>query len=60
VEPLDEQAVRDALRALAGEGVEAIAICFLFSFRNNAHELRTAEIAREMLPDCFISYSRAC
>ena len=59
VEPLDEQAVRKALQALAGEGVEAIAICFLFSFRNNAHELRTAEIAREMLPHCFISYSSA-
>jgi N-methylhydantoinase A len=59
VEPLDEQAVRKALQALTGEGVEAIAICFLFSFRNNAHELRTAEIAREMLPHCFISYSSA-
>jgi N-methylhydantoinase A len=59
VEPLDEEAVRAALRTLAGEGVEAIAICFLFSFRNNKHEVRVAEIAREMLPDCFISYSSA-
>ncbi|MBN8936219.1 MAG: hydantoinase/oxoprolinase family protein [Rhizobiales bacterium] len=59
VEPLDEEAVRAALRTLAGEGVEAIAICFLFSFRNNKHEVRAAEIAREMLPDCFISYSSA-
>jgi N-methylhydantoinase A len=59
VQPLDERSVRAALRALADEGVEAIAICFLFSFRNNSHELRAAEIAREMLPDCFISHSSA-
>src|SRR5262249_61599182 len=32
VEPLDEEAVRRALRALAGERVEAGAVCFLFSF----------------------------
>ena len=59
VEALDEDAVRDALRALAEAKVEAIAICFLFSFRNSSHEVRTAEIAHEMLPHCFISYSSA-
>jgi N-methylhydantoinase A len=59
VESLDENALRDALRKLAEQRIEAVAICFLFSFRNNAHELRAAEIAREMLPDCFVSYSSA-
>ncbi len=59
VEPLDEAALREALRKLGEAKVESVAICFLFSFRNNAHELRAAEIAREMLPDCFISHSSA-
>jgi N-methylhydantoinase A len=47
--------VRAALRFLAAEKVEAVAICFLFSFLNDAHEKRAAEIAREMLSDCFVS-----
>jgi N-methylhydantoinase A len=57
--PLDEEGVRAALRFLAAEKVEAVAICFLFSFLNNSHEKRAAEIAREMLPDCFVSASHA-
>ena len=57
--PLDEEGVRAALRFLAAEKVEAVAICFLFSFLNDAHEKRAAEIAREMLPDCFVSASHA-
>src|SRR5215472_14274619 len=32
--PLDEDAVRRAVRRLVAEGVEAIAVCFLFSFLN--------------------------
>jgi N-methylhydantoinase A len=59
VEPLDEEAVRSALRALAAENVESIAICFLFSFRNDTHERRAESIAREMLPHCFVSRSSA-
>jgi N-methylhydantoinase A len=37
VTPLDEQAVRAALAFLADEKVEAVAICFLFSFLNSDH-----------------------
>ncbi len=59
VEPLDETALRKALRALAETEVEAVAICFLFSFRNDAHEKRAEAVAREMLPKCFISRSSA-
>jgi N-methylhydantoinase A len=57
VEPLDEARVRDAISALAAEEVEAIAICFLFSFVNDAHEKRAEAIVREMLPGCFVSRS---
>ena len=35
----------------AAASCEAIAICFLFSFRNAAHEIRAAELIRENLRD---------
>jgi N-methylhydantoinase A len=57
VTPLDEAAVHRALAFLAEEQVEAIAICFLFSFVNDAHERRVAAIAREMMPGTFVSVS---
>jgi N-methylhydantoinase A len=55
--PLDEAAVRDAARALRADGVEAIAVCFLFSYLNPAHELRARDIVREEAPDCFVCAS---
>jgi N-methylhydantoinase A/oxoprolinase/acetone carboxylase beta subunit len=54
---LDEDAVRAAGRRLRDEGVEAIAVCFLFSYLDPTHEERAAEILREELPDCFITTS---
>ena len=38
-------------------GIEAVAVCYLHSYANAAHEQRTGEILREMLPDAFISLS---
>ena len=49
-EPLDEEAAREALRPLARQGVESLAISLLFSFVNPAHERRLAELAAEELP----------
>jgi N-methylhydantoinase A/oxoprolinase/acetone carboxylase beta subunit len=51
--PLDEEGVREAARALRADGVEAIAICFLFSYLNATHESRAREIVQEEFPDCF-------
>ncbi len=51
--PLDEAAVREAARVLRAAGVEAIAVCFLFSYLNPAHEERAREIVREEFPHCF-------
>jgi len=59
ITPLDEAAVCAALERLAAENVESVAICFLFSFLNSAHERRAEEIARQVLPGCFISRSSA-
>jgi len=55
--PLDEDAVRREADLLAAEGVQAIAICFLFSFLNPAHEQRAAQIVRERHPHLMVSLS---
>jgi N-methylhydantoinase A len=57
LEPLDEQAVRVAARRLKARGVQAVAVCYLFSFRNPQHEERTAEILAEEEPAWRISLS---
>ena len=54
---LDEERVREQTAKLKEMGVEAVAICFLFSFVNDAHEKRAAEIVREEFPEAFLSVS---
>lgn len=54
---LDETQVRDAVSALREKGAETLAICFLWSFRNPAHEIRVREIALEEWPDVFVTLS---
>ncbi|EKF17704.1 hydantoinase/oxoprolinase family protein [Nitratireductor pacificus] len=55
--PLNEDAVREAVRFLVAEGVEAIAVCYLFSFIRPDHERRTREIIEEESPGLYISLS---
>lgn len=55
--PLDEDAVRRAAEELAEAGVEAVAICFLFSYLAPEHEARAAEIVREVMPGAFVTTS---
>jgi N-methylhydantoinase A len=50
VEALDEDGVRRALARLRADAVEAVAISFLHSYRNPAHERRAAALARELWP----------
>ena len=57
LEPLDEDAVRRAARELRDRGVESIAVCFLFSYLNPAHERRAAEITAEECPGLFVCAS---
>ncbi len=49
--PMNEDDVRDACRHFIREGVEAVAISFVWSVLHPAHELRAAEIVREMMPN---------
>ena len=55
--PLDEDEVREAARALKAEGVEAIAVCFLFSYIDPRHEERAREIIAEVYPEAFVTTS---
>jgi N-methylhydantoinase A/oxoprolinase/acetone carboxylase beta subunit len=55
--PLDEEKARAQVRKLKEAGVEAVAVCFLFSFLNPVHEARVAEIVREEFPEAFLSVS---
>lgn len=57
LQPLDEAAVRQAAREFRAEDVQAIAVCFLFSYLNPTHEQRAAAILREELPLCFVTAS---
>ena len=48
---LDEQAVREVGAQILEEGVEAVVVSLLHSYANPVHELRIAEILREIGPD---------
>src|SRR5690606_28988050 len=47
--PLYEDEARAAVSELLDMGADAIVICFLWSFLNDSHEARAAEIAREVI-----------
>lgn len=55
--PLDESEVREAAEALRLEGVNSVAICFLFSYLNPAHEMRAKAIVQDVMPDAFVTTS---
>jgi N-methylhydantoinase A len=55
--PLDEDSVRGALRTLRDEGVEAVAVCLLWSMVNDVHERRVIELIAEELPDVYATFS---
>jgi N-methylhydantoinase A/oxoprolinase/acetone carboxylase beta subunit len=55
--PLAEDEVRRAARELKAEGVEAVAVGFLFSYLNPAHERRARDLVREEFPEAFVTTS---
>ena len=54
---LDEAAVRELAKVLRTEGVEAVAVLLLHSYRNPAHEQRVKEILEAELPGAFVCAS---
>jgi N-methylhydantoinase A len=57
IEKLDEAAVAAATRRLVAQGVDAIAVCFLFAYANAAHERAAAKIIHEIAPNLYVSLS---
>jgi len=57
VVPLNEPEAEAAIRELVAQGVQAIAICFLWSFRNRAHENRVKAMVQKMAPEVFVTTS---
>lgn len=54
---LDEDEARVQIEEVIGLGVDAIAVAFLWSFINPAHERRLAELIKEIEPSLFVSLS---
>lgn len=57
VEALNEAKLREDLRALRSENIEALTISLINAFANDVHEQRVAQIAREELPGIPVSLS---
>lgn len=57
VTPLDEEEARKVAALLKRRGVKTIAVCFLNSYANAAHETRMREILEEEIPDATVSTS---
>lgn len=57
VAPLSQAAIESTVKALVADGVEAIAVCFLFAYANPAHEQEAARIIRTIAPDMYVSLS---
>ncbi|UFS58607.1 hydantoinase/oxoprolinase family protein [Subtercola endophyticus] len=54
---MTDEAVDAAIDAVVASGAEALAVCFLFSFRNPEHEQRVAERMRERAPGVEVAIS---
>jgi N-methylhydantoinase A len=57
LQPLDEVALGAVCDRLVALGIEAVAIMFLHSYRNPAHEARAKAIVQQRLPGAFVSAS---
>ena len=51
---MDEQEIRDAVAYFKAQGVESVAISFVWAVRNPEHEKRAKEIVQEMMPGVFV------
>lgn len=54
---LNEQEAESAIRRLVAKGVDAIAICFLWSFKHPEHERRLKAMVEQLAPGLFVCCS---
>lgn len=57
IAPLRREDVEEGVRALIDQGVEAIAVAFLFSYANPEHEKLAGEIIAELAPSVYVALS---
>lgn len=57
IRPLDEEAISDICHAIKKEGILSIAVCYLNSYVNFEHELKTREIIERIFPEADVSLS---
>src|SRR5260221_3225908 len=57
LEPLAHASLEEACRRLAGENVEAVAVCLLHSYVNPEHERAAGEVVRGLRPRASVSLS---
>ena len=55
--PLDEASLAGAIEALRAAQVEAVAVCFLHSWRDPSHERRAGEAVAKALPGVYVTLS---
>jgi N-methylhydantoinase A len=55
--PLDSASLESAIAALEGERVEAVAVCYLHSWRDPRHERVTREALKRALPGAYVALS---
>jgi N-methylhydantoinase A len=53
--PLDEQAVRDAVKVLLDAGCEAVCIFFVNAYANPVNEVRAVELVRSIWPNDYVT-----
>jgi N-methylhydantoinase A len=54
---LNETDINQALAKFKSEDVTSIAICYMNSFANSDHEVKTAEFVKQNLPDSYLTVS---
>jgi N-methylhydantoinase A len=57
ITPLDKEQVKEVVASFKQEGVEAIAVSFLHSYKNSEHEIQTVELIKEIWPEVAVTAS---
>jgi N-methylhydantoinase A len=57
ITPLDKEQVKEVVASFKQEGVEAIAVSFLHSYKNSQHEIQTVELIKEIWPEVAVTAS---
>jgi len=55
--PLDRGSATAAIRRLARDGVQSVAVCYLHAYRDGRHERETRALVAKLLPDAYVSLS---